>query len=333
MCSGSQQLRGLCAGSMSSDGVELTYADFEAMYKAGARVVRLEQSNTPLMDKSAPYDWYEPAWRMLHKQLGYAGAVGMKVIIDPHTFPGTQKKDTMREDDEFWQDPQYKGLLITLWERIAYELNPYGDVIWGYDLMNEPRHPLVAKVDLSTLYRDLIAAIRAIDTQHTLILEAPRGDFGGYLQPPSWYGDTCRPLVFSTHCYTHAPFTFQGIHDFPTGQAYPDDSRGWNKVGLEEEIADVINFAGIHGVHILIGEFSCSYCSNCGWDSDMDELGAHPPNGGDLWMTDLVQLFEQHGFSWCWHHYGSPDWFTSFDARVPQARWELLKSFFHPGQP
>lgn len=332
MCSTPEQLRGFTASSMLADGVELTLADFVTMYSAGARVVRLGQSNDPLMHKISPYDWNEPAWSRLHTQINYAQIIGMKVIIDPHTFPGTQIKDTMRDDDEFWQNPQYKDLLITLWERIAEEFQSYGNVIWGYDLMNEPRHPTMAMVDLNIVYQELIAAIRAIDTDHSIILEASRGDFGGYLQPPEWYGDSYQPLIFSTHSYQPELYAFQGVHGYCTGQVYPDDLKGWNKARLENELTDVINYAGIHGVHILIGEFCCSYCSNCCWDSDMGGTGANPPNGGNMWMTDLVEIFDQHGFSWCWHTYGSAAWFRSFDACFPNARWQLLRSLFYRNQ-
>ena len=100
----------------------------------------------------------------------------IRLIIDPHTSPGAPDPYTFRPTDPFWTDFKYHDLLIDMWKAIARNsLWDYGDVVAGYDLLNEPAVPdggaPGTPADWNLLVRKLAAAIRAIDDTHTLVVK------------------------------------------------------------------------------------------------------------------------------------------------------------------
>jgi len=99
------------------------------------------------------------------------------LLLDLHGAPGGQTgtniDDSPNNKPELFMDPTNRGLTIKLWEMLArrYRDEP---VVMGYDLLNEPlpnewQH--VYRDELVALYKDLTAAIRAIDQQHLIMYE------------------------------------------------------------------------------------------------------------------------------------------------------------------
>ncbi len=100
------------------------------------------------------------------------------VVLDLHGAPGGQTGTNIDDSprglpDLFLVGGRYRDLTIALWEQLAarYRDEP---VVAGYDLLNEPlpdeyRDRFAA--ELVALYRDLTAAIRAVDPNHLLIYE------------------------------------------------------------------------------------------------------------------------------------------------------------------
>lgn len=100
------------------------------------------------------------------------------LLLDLHGAPGGQTgtniDDSPRgEPDLFIAPERYRDKTVALWRELATR---YRDetVVMGYDLLNEPlpndwQYKYAA--ELVELYRDLTAAIRAIDTNHLIMYE------------------------------------------------------------------------------------------------------------------------------------------------------------------
>ena len=69
--------------------------------------------------------------------------------------------------------PRYRRLTVTLWQALAahYRDEP---AILGYDLLNEPISPYsdedYLNPRLEPLYREIVAAIRSVDSNHVVLL-------------------------------------------------------------------------------------------------------------------------------------------------------------------
>ncbi len=329
-------LRGFNLSMYSPDTGELTREDFQQMRDIGVTLIRLDFSKNYLMDKVPPYNFNEDNFTRLHTYIQWAEEIGLKVIIDPHTFPGTILPWTIMGHDQFWFDVRYKNLVVKLWQRIARECAHYGDVIWGYDLVNEPygaRQQPGQVWDLNDLYKELIHNIRVHDKSHSIILMFQHADFIDYAQEPDWYEDPINKLIYSPHLYFPQEYTHQGLDKSlagsPAGQKYPDEAKGWNRAAIAEHMQPFADFKNKHKVDIFFGEFSCSFDFNTCWDKN-NPLDKNPALGGDVWLTDVIELFEERGFHWTYHCY--EDW-EGWDATVPHPRWVLMQQFFDPDGP
>ena len=275
----------------------------------GANVARLLGNTTPLRAPAAPHAFNEANWALLHRVCDDARKVGLYVVIDPHTTPGTARPTTTSPQDAFWKDPRYADLLAATWQRLAHEFKGRPEVM-GYDLLNEPSiladAPVGSSGDWNALVRRLIKVIRAEDPDTPIVIEPPVVTRAGkrvysrvsgleYLSL-DWGDDR---VVYSPHIYEPHPFTHQGVNNLPFGLAYPgcvtkeraaDGSVRevtWDRAELERTLAPAIRFARAHHAIVFFGEFSAN----------------RQAAGGDRYVQDLVSLFEQYGFSWAYHSF------------------------------
>ncbi|MCB1766077.1 MAG: cellulase family glycosylhydrolase, partial [Candidatus Competibacteraceae bacterium] len=114
---------------------EKDVADFANL---GGNLLRIGFNRMPLMHKEPPYEFNEKAFAKLDQILDWCKHYGVKVVIDPHTMPGTERNTSTSPDDEIWHDFKYHDLLNSLWDRIARQYQNRNDVIVGYNLLNEP---------------------------------------------------------------------------------------------------------------------------------------------------------------------------------------------------
>ncbi|UYN95409.1 MAG: glycoside hydrolase family 5 protein [Enhydrobacter sp.] len=117
-------------------------------------------------------------WTLLDRVVGWARAAGLYVIPDLHAAPGGQTG--INHDDGpgyplMFYVPRHRALTVKLWRAIAerYAGDP---TILGYDVLNEPIAPYhdVATLNprLEPFYRQVTAAIRAVDPRRVVILAA-----------------------------------------------------------------------------------------------------------------------------------------------------------------
>jgi endoglucanase len=117
-----------------------------------------------------------PGWHLLDRLVQWCRESGLRVIIDLHAAPGGQTG--VNHDDGFgfpltFYVPRYRQLTVALWQKLAahYRDEP---TILGYDLLNEPISPYsdenYLNPRLEPLYREIVAAIRSVDTDHVVLL-------------------------------------------------------------------------------------------------------------------------------------------------------------------
>jgi len=300
----------------------------------GGNLLRIVNNTRPLMKKQAPYEMDEENLAMLDRLIGYCEKYKVRVVIDPHTTPGTEQTTTTRPTDTIWSDFAVQEHLIRLWDHLARHYAKRGEVIAGFDLLNEPALPkggaAGTPADWNLLVRKLIRTIRAADKVHTIIIEPPtirtvdgkginRLDAMSYLEPPA--DDN---VVYSPHMYEPHEFTHQGVQGRPEPVSYPGVIRGreWNRKTVAETMQPVVDFQKKYHAAIFMGEFSAPR-----W------RGAD----ANAYLRDVIEVCEAHGWSWAYHAYREWEGWdaersnTDRDDRERKAttpRLELLKSFF-----
>ncbi|GAA0137808.1 hypothetical protein YSY43_46490 [Paenibacillus sp. YSY-4.3] len=177
----------------------LTTKDLDNIKDMGMNVVRVPILYLELMDKYG--NWKKDPWSKLDWLVKEAGDRGIYVLLDLHGTFGAQNtfdnSGEVNSDPQLWKNPVYQDRTVKLWEGIAthYKGNP---TIAGYDLLNEPDR--VSKQQLNAFYDRLYKAIRAIDPDHTIYMEAAWS--WNQLDAPSTYGWT--NVVYEMHYYAMA---------------------------------------------------------------------------------------------------------------------------------
>ncbi len=153
----------------------VTDADLVAIAAAGFDTVRLPVNHRVLED--------ETGWALVDGIVAGADAAGLRVVIDLHGAPGGQSAFFVADPDPvtLWDDPDARAATVDLWGAIAAR---YADApaVVAYDLLNEPDPP--DDEALIALYVDLIAAVRAEDPDHLVMLEGSSfaRDFTGFTE-------------------------------------------------------------------------------------------------------------------------------------------------------
>ena len=212
----------------------------------------------------------------LDRMLPVCRKYGLYVVVDLHS-PGMKSFESTDNQDK----------LIEIWKKLAnhYKGNP---VIWGYDIVNEPR--LDEWKEGCLLWNDLAERvckeIRKIDPTTPLIVEPEK------MGLPEGFS-TLRPVsvsnvVYSVHMYNPGQFTHNRVYD--KNQAvytYPGviDGTLWNRDELKRNLQPVIDFQKKYGVQIYVGEFSAIRWSP----------------GAAQYFSDLISIFEENGWDWTYH--------------------------------
>ncbi len=280
---------------------QFTDADAQVLAGWGANVVRINFHQLNLMQKQPPYDIQLNAVEALDRILDVCERNGLKAILDPHTTPGTQSATSTLPTDPIWRDFAFHDHLVRLWRFLADRYKNRGPVIAGYDLLNEPSPPRGASLegtpaDWNLLVRKLASAIRAIDANHTLVVEFPIfANVPGGLPPVAEMVNYLKPIddpntVYSVHWYGPGEFTHQGVEGRPVNLRYPGFYRNttWNAALHRQLLEPVAEFQHRYNVPIYLGEFAAAR-----WAGE----------DGNRWMRDIADIAERFGWSWTYHSF------------------------------
>lgn len=209
-----------------------------------------------------------------------------------------------------------RNAIKDIWVQLA---NRYKDKKWvaGYDLINEPRQVSTNSNFNTAEYlrwqMDIIEAIRVVDPYHVIFLECLRNSMFAQMLPFPYEN-----IVYSPHSYSPLTISHQGINAYlgstaaQSRRTYPDD--GWTKNDMILALADVRSFNLRFKGPIWIGEFSC--------------INWAPLNKSNKWTSteyvkDEVSLFEQYGWSWCYHAWRE---FEAWESEIP-SQWYVDKKY------
>ena len=300
--SGPRPLRGVM-----SPGRDMTEDDFATLASWGATLLRYQMcrdwgktgTNRDLAEFEA---WLDS--RLDHFEafvLPMCRKHGLKAVLDMHVTPGGR-----RAGGEFamFFEREYADWFVDKWRRIAERFRGNADVLYGYDLCNEPVQTSEAlpECDWWSLQRRAAEAIREADPSTPVIIESNAWD------TPGTYG-AMSPLaltnvIYEVHVYNPVEYTHQGIHrpvdaPFP----YPNPAKGWDKERLRRVLAPVRAFEERHGAKIYVGEFSAA---------------AWAP-GAENYLRDAIAVFNEYGWDWTYHAFReSPCW--SVEHQGPDGR-------------
>lgn len=265
----------------------MTEDDFKTLGEWGATLLRY-QMNCPKDAIRSPMRYRK--WltgKLDHLEsfiLPRAKDIGMKVVIDMHSAPGGsvfQQGDTCHA--MFW-NREYLKEFIDSWKYIANRFKGRTDVIYGYDLVNEPFQRQRVPFDYYYCQEQAAMAVRAIDPETPIVFEsdgncsAPRFSI---LKPLK-----LKNIIYQVHMYNPMEMTHQQVFDRNQPRSrWPDAAKGWNRDYLEKCFAEVAAFEKRHGAKIFVGEFSA-----IGW-----------AKGAENWIEDCAAVVNSHGWDWTYH--------------------------------
>lgn len=157
----------------------ITEADIKRIAELGYNSVRPALDARMFLTEGDNPVYVDEGFEVLDNLVKWSKKYGIYVIIDMHAAPGGQTgqniDDSANDQPELFMDKKYQDRLSGLWVKIAdrYKNEP---TVAGYDLLNEPlpqRTGAAAKYknQLEPLYKQLTAAIRAVDGKHMVIVE------------------------------------------------------------------------------------------------------------------------------------------------------------------
>ena len=277
-------------GVMLPGGRDLQEDDFREMARWGVKLGRYQMIrgwnawvNGPTDIDLAEYDkWIDG--RLDHLDavvLPMARKYGMKIVVDVHSPPGGRKKTG---EMEMFFDARFRDHFIALWRRIATRFKGNADVIYGYDLVNEPQQLRPAPFDYWSVQQEAATAVREIDADTPIIMESNNMDSPAayaYMSPLALTN-----IIYQVHMYIPSDYTHQGV--FGGGSMpYPDPERGRDYAWLRKTLGRVRDFQLRHGARIYVGEFSAV---------------AWAP-GAARYIEDCISIFEEYGWDWTYHSF------------------------------
>ena len=269
---------------------------FEELIDRGARLVRFTLHGYNMKPEQRG-DWKDPDFKKVRKQYfdwldrrlsQFEGLVplarkrGVKMI--PALFNLTGGKYPGTDEDAMFRDPKWADLFVETWMRIAWRLRAHTDVIYGYDLVNEPLDRTGGAGDYYALQERCARRIRQIDPVTPIILEPNRNATPSgfaYLTPLD-----LPDVIYTIHPYQPMRYTHQGLGKKAgewTEVVYP--SASCDREFLERTLAAAREFQIKYGARILVGEFSAVVWAK----------------GSVEWLSDNISFFDAYGWDWCYH--------------------------------
>jgi endoglucanase len=178
----------------------ITESDIQLIQRSGLNSVRIPLHYKFFLPGGGGFEILDPA-------LDWCKRAGVWVILDMHCAPGGQ---TGANIDDSWGYPwlyeslQDQELICKVWRGIAQRYRDTPTVI-GYDLLNEPipHFPRLRKYNerLEPLYRHIAKAIREVDPDHAIFLEAAQWDTNFKVFGPPFDAN----VVYEFHKYWMPP--------------------------------------------------------------------------------------------------------------------------------
>ncbi len=294
---------------------DCTEDDFRTLREWGATLVRYQMtewrgSPRSLGDPDAGYEVYDRwlAGKLDHLErdvLPWARKYGMMVVVDLHKAPG-DTRDRNGESPQY-RDPRVRGKFIATWRMIALRFRGNEDVIYGYDLVNEPQQVTKVEYGYWEMQFEAAKAIREIDPATPIVMEGNvKADPCAY---PFMKTLPMKDVVYQIHMYMPGDFTCQGIGGVDKEgkrPPWPNPAHGWDKAYLRRLLRPVPDFQLRHDARIYVGEFSATTWAE----------------GAEIYLRELIELMEEYGWDWTYHAFREhPCWDVEKEAPTKFSPW------------
>ena len=274
-------------------GRDVTEGDIADLAAWGATLARYQMGrrwnakNDPDRELADYRQWLDGKLDHLDRDiLPWAEKYGVWIVVDLHAPPGGRNGSDMN----MFYDMRWNDAFVEVWRTIARRFKGRR-MIYGYDLVNEPKQSDRATCDYWNTQRRAAEAIREIDPDATIVMESNGYDSASgytYLSPLAMDN-----VIYQVHMYEPFAFTHQGIHKGFGPMTYPDEAKGWNRDYMVKRLAPVLEFQKKHGARIYVGEFSA-----VAW-----------ADGAEKYIADLISIFNEYGWDWTYHAFReSPCW-------------------------
>ncbi len=253
--------------------------DYQRVADLGGNVVRLNLWWKLFEDAANPYVYKAVGWQWLEKNIVYARAAGVRLILDMHAPQGGFQGPGYT--GSFYSSSSLQARLRALWIAIA---DRYKDEPWiaAYDILNEPAPS--ADAQWRAVAADLVDAIRTVDTNHLIIVEQSfADDYAPFLLPDP-------DLIYEFHFYERWRWASQLSHPSNYGDygiAYPDADANvppWDDVAGDLLSSTLIpagsaDWTFVEGDPMLVSDTEVFGATPMLWGDDMS---------GKVWLDDFV---------------------------------------------
>lgn len=324
-------------------------AYFEALKGYGATWVRLsydkwkpERRDFLMGDADAYKGLVAADLASLKATLDNAHAAGLKVVIAPLSLPGMRwaQNNQGTFDDRLWQDKTYWAQAADFWRDLALALKGHPAVA-AYNLINEPapemrgglaEHAEPGRMrqwyaqaqgsarDLPAFYRQVVAAIREVDTVTPVMLDA------GWYAAADAFGYWPAPLqdarvLYSLHMYepyqaTSAPnMARKQPIPYPGPAPFGGKREHWGAERVAEYLQQPLAWVDAMKIprsRLVVGEFGC-----------MRQLA-----GCKQYLEDVLTVLDQNKLHWAFYSFREDNWdgmdYELGSAKVPWRYWQAI---------
>lgn len=278
----------------------------------------------------------------LRRVLDDAHGAGLRVVLVPLELPGSRwiQQNDGQFDDRLWSDRRYWEQAAAFWRDLARSLDQH-PAIAAYNLINEPvperrggldEHAAPETMqswyrlargttrDLPAFYEKLVAAVREVDRDTPLMLDA-----GFYAAADAWNywpaGLSDARILYAYHMYEPwaatsapnmkrpAPYRYPGVAPFGVGEAR------WDARVVEGYLQQPVDWAKRHGIpanRLVAAEFGC-----------MRRWPDCPQ-----YLDDVLTALEQDGVHWAFYSFREA-WdgmdYELGTEKLPWQYWEAVE--------
>ncbi|HQT26707.1 MAG TPA: cellulase family glycosylhydrolase, partial [Burkholderiales bacterium] len=303
--------------------------EIEKLSKLHVNAVALSLNirNTAQFENMTPEEAWNTNILWADRMLDACRRYGITGIITLFQVPYDPSKVYTEISPAFWDNPSNRGEAVRIAGKLAQHFRSRGAELGAYEILSEPVVYRGKKVESPEswpgLRVEIIREIRKYDSGRYVIVTP---GFGG---EPSSYKDfeplSFPRIIYGVHFYDPHAFSHQGLPGFRRGMAYPED---FNRQWLINVLRPVTDFRKKYHQLVYIGEFSAIR-----WAP-----------GANQYISDLIDLFDENGFSWMYFCYNSfqgwnpfyDETYTPLDEKPPaksrvgfgSKRWSVLKKAY-----
>ena len=190
---------------------------------------------------------------------------------------------------EFWDNRMYQDSVSNMVDVLAKHFQNRGDEFSCYEVIGEPAISVkgmnLTPDHIEDFYKKQIATIRRYDQKRFFLLSpGPWGQPSNYANFNGYTSINDPKVIYGAHMYMPDTYTHQGVKKRPRGGAYPGSLNGdqWDKDMIVKKLKNLKQFEQRNNALIYMGEFQCVRWAD----------------GANKWIKDIVDIFEDNGWSW-----------------------------------